>query len=95
MRAQINILNNSGVPRQLLERNPTRTLLLIRNFDPVNWLFVQSGPPGSTSDFWPIEPGELLTLDPTKANQEVIADQWWGYYGAALSANYTYGLLAG
>lgn len=94
MRSQNQIVG--AVVKQLLQPNPSRTILIFRNLDPNYTLLVQSGDsPGAVADFFPVLPMEVLTLDPQKVLLEVIQGQWWGVFVASAATANTVAILGG
>lgn len=69
----------------LLQPNPTRQFLMIRNMDPLNALYIQAGAsPGGKGDFFPLNAGESFTLDPNTQFRQIVQTAWWMYASAPL-----------
>jgi hypothetical protein len=88
MRSSILVVNTVA-PVILLQKDRSRSVMMINNTDALNAVSVQTRPSaGDTGQFWPIPAGQTFTLDPSQpAFTAAIQDDWWicSPTGAAVS----------
>ena len=63
--------NLTTTPRKIYDADYRRGIFMCRNTDAAIIIRVQFGAPGAVEDFFPVLPGDTLTLDRGDVSQEI------------------------